>query len=128
MIAAMKSLPLLIVVLALAAGCTYATLSARGYGVQIADASPPGCQNLGLVIGKGGGGLGNLVPNERLIEYAINDARNKAADLGANYVTLSVPQLGSFGQGTTTTVTITGFAYHCPVQAPPPEGTPSASR
>ncbi len=106
--------------------CTYSRLSQRGSAVTIADATPPGCQNLGVIIGKGGGGFGVLVMNESLIEYAMNDARNKAADLGATHVTLSPPQLGG-GKDGISAATVTGFAYRCAPGAPgPADAKPAA--
>jgi hypothetical protein len=98
--------------LALLAACTYSELSRNGSAVRITDGSPAGCENLGFVIGKGGGGFGVFVANEQLIGYAMNDARNKAAELGATHVTLSPPQLGG-GKDGITAATVTGFAYRC---------------
>jgi uncharacterized protein YbjQ (UPF0145 family) len=64
-------------------------------------------------VGKGGGTFGgSWIANEDLIEYAMNDMRNQAAELGANYVQHDPPTLGQ-GEGTTTTATITGTAYQC---------------
>jgi hypothetical protein len=63
-------------------------------------------------VGEGGGTLGNFVSNDQLVEYAMNDLRNKAAAKGATYVQSDPPQLGQ-GKGTTTTATITGTAYRC---------------
>lgn len=108
--------------LSLALACTYAELSARGREVRLADATPAGCENLGVVIGKGGGGFGEFVRNELLVEHAMNDARNKAAERGATHLTLSPPQLGG-GQGGTSSATITGFAYRCEARAGAPAGT-----
>jgi hypothetical protein len=74
---------------------------------------PPECETVKYIVGEGGGTFGGgWVKNEDLIEYAMNDLRNKAADIGANYVEHDPPQLGS-GKGTTTTVTISGTAYRC---------------
>jgi hypothetical protein len=53
------------------------------------------------------------VANEDLIEYATNDARNLAAELGGNYLQTDPPQLGQ-SDGTTTTATVSGTAYKCP--------------
>ncbi len=80
-----------------------------------AGRDPPvaGCKPLGYLPGKGGGAPGGAyISNESLIEYALNDLRNQAAALGANYVHHDPPQLGS-GDGTTTSVTMTGTAYKC---------------
>jgi hypothetical protein len=118
---------LLLFSICLASACTYAELNRNGNAVRIADAAPAGCENLGVVIGKGGGGFGTLVPNESLIEYAMNDARNKAAARGATHVTLSPPQLGG-GQGGTSAATISGFAYRCAPAAPAPDGSQAIVR
>lgn len=74
----------------------------------------PDCVSLKYLVGKGGGTFGGAyVANEDLVEYAMNDLRNEAAQLGANYVQHDPPQMGH-GGGTTTTVTISGTAYRCP--------------
>jgi uncharacterized protein DUF4156 len=113
--------------LALTTGCTYAELSARGREVRIADATPAGCENLGIVIGEGGGGGGEFVPTESLVEHAMNDARNKAAERGATHVTLSPPALGG-GKHGTSSATLTGFAYRCAEGARAPDGTTAVPR
>lgn len=99
--------------------CKTASLSATGASVApTRDALPPQCTTLGLITGKGGGAFGGAyISNEDLIEYAMNDLRNKAADLGGTHVRHDPPQLGS-GDGTTTSVTITGTAYACPNDIP----------
>ena len=82
------------------------------------DPLPPTCKTLGLITGKGGGTFGGAyVSNEDLIEFAMNDLRNKAAELGATHIRHDPPQLGS-GEGTTTSVTMTGTAYDCPDDVP----------
>lgn len=53
-----------------------------------------------------------MIANDDLIESAMNDLRNKAAKVGADYVQHDPPQMGH-GDGTTTTVTISGTAYKC---------------
>lgn len=79
---------------------------------------PPGCKSLGYLTGRGGGTFGGAyISNESLIEYALNDLRNQAAALGANYIQHDPPQLGG-GDGTTTTATMTGTAYQCPKGTP----------
>jgi Domain of unknown function (DUF4156) len=100
-------------------GCKTAGLSPAGANVApTRDPLPPNCQTLGLVTGKGGGTFGGgMVSNEDLIEYAMNDIRNKTAELGGTHVRHDPPQLGS-GEGTTTSVTITGTAYKCPDTIP----------
>ncbi len=114
-------IPLLVVVVAAAATAGCKTASLTSSGAQVAptpDPLPPECKTLGLVTGKGGGTFGGgMVSNEDLIEYAMNDIRNKSGELGATHVRHDPPQLGQ-GDGTTTSVTITGTAYTCPDSTP----------
>jgi hypothetical protein len=99
------------------AACSTASLSSGGAQVAATrNPAPEGCKPLGYVVGKGGGTFGGgFVSNEDLIEYAMNDIRNKAAEAGANYLQHDPPTLGQ-GDGTTTTATITGTAYACPTE------------
>ena len=128
--------------LAVVVGCSTAALSERGGRVEAA-LSPPidqgwdpaSCRSLGMVIGQGGGSFGGgWISNDSLVEYALNDLRNKAAQMGANYVHHQAPQFGVSGDknGTTTsTATVTGTAYNCaqrrggpPMAAQQPTGQP----
>lgn len=85
---------------------------------------PARCTSLGYIIGRGGGAFGgSWISNEDLIEYAMNDLRNQAADLGANYIQHDTPTMGvAGGDGgtTTTTATVTGTAYRCKQKMRPP--------
>lgn len=98
-----------------ATACKTSDLTEGGAKVAASrNPPPPGCKSLGYITGKGGGTFGGgFVSNEDLIEYAMNDLRNKAAELGANLVQHDPPTMGQ-GDGTTTSVTITGTAYACP--------------
>lgn len=104
----------LLVVLTGVSACATAELSQAGAKVAAGrNPAPSGCKSMGYVVGTGGGTFGGgMISNESLIEYAMNDLRNKAAELGANYVQHDPPTLGQ-GDGTTTTATITGTAYAC---------------
>jgi hypothetical protein len=105
--------PVLISALGLA-GCATAALSPQGAQVAVTRNPPtPDCVTAGYLVGEGGGTFGGKwISNDSLLQYALNDLRNKAAKLGANYVQTDPPQLGS-GHGTTSTATITGTAYRC---------------
>lgn len=98
-----------------APACATEELSEEGASVVASPNAPAiGCENLGRVVGRGGGTFGGgFVANEDLVDYALNDARNQAADKGANYLQTDPPQLGQ-GDGTTTTATVSGTAYRCP--------------
>lgn len=85
-----------------------------GRTVQLHDGQPsPECRNLGPVTGKGGGAGGSWVRNERLIEFALNDARNKAAAKGATHISMNNSNMGENG-GTTTSAMVIATAYRCP--------------
>jgi hypothetical protein len=115
----MRSTVAILIAVALLSACKYAQVLPAGSAVQPVTEPPAAdCKNLGVVTGKGGGGFGEFVPNERLIEYATNDALNKAGERGATHLVLMAPTLGSTDKGTTTTATLSGVAYQCPVAAP----------
>jgi len=91
---------------------------------------PKGCKYLGQVVGNQGNFFtGGFTSNRNLEEGAMNDMRNKAAKLGANYIQLVTNRAGStgsmggsfgadggsFGGGSQqTNVTNLGNAYKCP--------------
>lgn len=104
--------------------CSTAELSKKGAEIVTSQSAPvdsgydpKSCKHLGFVIGKGGGALGGeFIANENLVGYAMNDLRNKAANLGANFIQHDSPQMGVSGSnnGTnTTTATVSGNAYFC---------------
>ena len=114
----------------LLAACNTAQLS--GPGAQVATSTsapsdfgyvPSSCKGLGYLVGRGGGSFsGSFLTNESLVEYAMNDLRNKAADLGANYLQHDTPQLGVPGDdGATSTATVSGTAYFCSRRVVDPE-------
>ena len=90
------------------------------------QAAPEGCVFLGSVVGEQGGALtGAYTSNANLAEGALNDMKNKAHAMGANYVVLEDTQAGSTfnkGSGGQTDVTHVGNAFRC-TQTP---GTPRA--
>lgn len=106
-------------------GCNAAELTPEGAEVATSNSAPvdqgfdpSGCKSLGYIVGRGGGAAGGAwVSNESLIEYAMNDLRNQAAALGANYIQNDSPQLGVAGGAnsgsTTSTATVSGTAYLC---------------
>jgi uncharacterized protein YbjQ (UPF0145 family) len=96
--------------------------------------APQGCVYIGSVIGEQGGSLtGGMTSNASLAEGAMNDMKNKAFALGANYVVLEdtahggTMDKGSSGQ---TDVTHTGNAYKCPENGTPgtAPAAPAAAR
>jgi hypothetical protein len=115
------------------AACATPSLSPAGAHVVPITAAPgPECQNLGVVIGQGGGSFGGgWISNDQLTEYAMNDALSKAAAKGATHLQISPPQLGG-GSGTTTTATETGIAFKCPpgaaVTPAGPQSSPPATK
>ena len=112
--------------------------------------APSHCKFLGTVVGTQGGAFsGKYTSNENLSVGAMNDLKNKAARLGANYVVIenalagntfsgggggvavatsnrSAFHFGGGGSGEQTDVTYTGNAFRCDdvqtalAAAPPP--------
>jgi hypothetical protein len=105
------------VALAALCGCAATTLSTSGSKlVAIAAAPSPECQSLGNVMGHGGGvWTGAVTTNENLAKSAMNDAYNKAAELGATHIQPSPPQFASSG-GSTNSATVIAIAYKCPAR------------
>lgn len=98
--------------------------------ISTPNAAPKGCIYLGQVVGNQGNFFtGGFTSNKNLEEGAMNDLRNKASKLGANYIQLIVNRAGvtgstsgSFnnsrgyvsGSSQETNVTNLGNAYRCP--------------
>lgn len=78
-------------------GCATSALNAAGSRVVAApNINTDGCKYLGTVIGQGGGAFGGgYISNDQLMQYAMNDAQNKAAALGATHLQTTAPQLGA---------------------------------
>ncbi|MFP6640578.1 MAG: DUF4156 domain-containing protein [Myxococcota bacterium] len=111
-------------------GCKAVPLAPGAEKVIVSrQAAPEGCKFVGAVVGEQGGMVsGQLTSNKNLAQGALNDIRNKALQLGANYVSLEsvsagTTSRGSFYEGTgsvsaaQTDVTKTGNAYHCHPEA-----------
>src|SRR6476469_9625824 len=88
----LKSFSLLIAVAGLAgavlSGCSATELRPGAEKIIVSrNAAPKGCKFLGAVVGEQGGALtGGLTSNKNLAQGALNDMRNKAIELGGNYV------------------------------------------
>ncbi|XXF77440.1 DUF4156 domain-containing protein [Myxococcaceae bacterium GXIMD 01537] len=113
-----KQVVMVVGAMSLMTGCATAALSQAGSRVLPVAAAPgPECKNLGTVIGAGGGAFGGAyISNDQLVEYAMNDAMNKAAARGATHIQANNPSLGG-SEGTTTTATVMAIAYKCPTAA-----------
>ncbi len=107
-------------------GCAATTLKAGAEKIIVTKTpAPKGCKFLGAVVGEQGGSLsGGWTSNKNLAAGALNDMRNKALELGANYVQLETDRAGVTGSGSggahgwssssqQTDVTNTGNAYKC---------------
>ena len=106
--------PMWIIALALTPACmSRPTLSPAAGQVQLMKGDPPpGCRELGTAMGTSMRSAGSVeLPMEEL-EFAKVDLRNKAAEMGANYVRMDA----AAENGTT----ISGPAYRCePANARP---------
>jgi hypothetical protein len=104
------------------AGCTATALHPGAGRVLVTrQPVPQGCEYLGTVIGEqGGSATGGLTSNKNLAQGAMNDMKNKAHAMGANYVVLEDTRAGNTISGShgsisggQTDVTNIGNAYRC---------------
>lgn len=110
---------LVVVLLASLSGCAATALHPGARSVLVTrQPAPAGCRYIGTVIGEQGGSFtGAYTSNKRLMEGAMNDMKNKAHEMGGNYVVLEESKAGSTlskGSGGQTDVTNIGNAYYCP--------------
>jgi hypothetical protein len=98
----------------MSAACATGQVGLTAAGAEIVTSpNPPSltCQNLGTLVGSHHGGVSDGA--EYHVQGALNDARNQAASMGANYAQLTTPQLipGRFG---TYGAIVTATAFRCP--------------
>ncbi len=123
----MKKQTLLVILSALfIGGCSSIELHPHAHRVIAStQPAPKGCKYMGQVIGNQGNFFtGEWTSNKNLEQGAMHDIKNKAANLGANYIHLinsragvtgSVYGDGSYTSGgsSQTNVTNIGNAYYC---------------
>ena len=68
--------------------CKADQLTSHGTEIVLLYDEPAGCENLGVVIGRGGGLTGAYSKPSINQESAENDARNQAAERGATHLLL----------------------------------------
>lgn len=108
-------------------GCAASPLQPGAERIIVARQVPPeSCKFVGAVVGQQGDFLtGRYTSNKNLAQGALNDIRNRAFELGANFVSLQSETAGQTGYGSSyqgtgsygsrqTDVTKTGNAYACP--------------
>jgi len=115
----MKAIVLICALLMLA-GCAATELTSGGKEVRITSTEPGNeCEYLGVVTGSQGDAItGVYTSNEDLETGALNDLRNKAAELGGNVIFIVSQRAGQTtdqgGAGRQTNVTMTANVYRCP--------------
>ena len=100
-------------------GCAATALNPAAARVIVSkNPHPKSCKFLGTLVGNQGGSfLGGITSNRNLAQGSMNDIKNQALGLGANYVELETDRAGSTSSrrsGGQTDVTLTGNAYNCP--------------
>lgn len=126
----MKKISLAIAIAATAmtlSGCESIPLDQQANRVIASpNAAPNGCKYLGQVVGNQGNFFtGAWTSNRNLEEGAMNDMKNQAGRMGANYVQLVTTRAGNTGSYNNfngngsgsmeqTNVTNLGNAYRCP--------------
>jgi hypothetical protein len=133
-------LPALLAILVLghaSLGCKASPLTTNASSIVMLHDEPAGCENLGVVLGRGGGMSGAYSKPSVIRESAENDLRNQAAERGATHLRLHPEELAqgdahgpeyqdttpamAHGSGTGSTVTVAGTAFRCALDAPPAE-------
>ena len=119
----LKPLLLVLPALYLFSGCAAKGVKAGAERVIVTkNAAPKECKFMCTVIGEQGGAFtGGWTSNKNLAVGAMNDMKNGAFDLGANFVSLEVNTAGATQSGSRwgmsgqqTDSTYTGNAYKCP--------------
>jgi len=119
----MKNLYLIALSASLLAGCAAIPLQPNAAHVIVStNPAPHDCKYLGQVVGNQGNFfIGGFTSNENLELGAMNDLKNKAGAMGANYVQMITNRAGitgamgsNGGSMEQTNVTSTGNAYDCP--------------
>ncbi len=111
-------------------GCKADQLSGRGAEIVLLYDEPLGCENLGEVVGRGGGLTGAYSKPSINEESAENNARNQAAEKGATHLLLRTEEIAqgdgrqpdekdtepalAHGYGTGSNVIVAGTAFKCP--------------
>jgi len=124
--------------------CKADQLSGRGAEIVLLYDEPLECENLGEVIGRGGGLTGAYSKPSVNEESAENDVRNQAAARGATHLFLRTEEIEqgdgrqpdekdtapalAHGYGTGSNVTIAGTAFKCPPGAAPTTHSMSMQR
>jgi hypothetical protein len=124
--------------------CKADQLSGRGAQVVLLYDEPLDCENLGEVIGHGGGLTGAYSKPSVNEESAENDLRNQAAERGATHLLLRSEQVEqgdgrapdekdtapalAHGYGTGSNVSVVGTAFKCPPGAAPTTRSMSIQR
>lgn len=98
------------------AGCSAISTTPEGKSVELVTEKPPGnCKPLGDVVGSQGNWFtGDYTSNKNLLVGARNDLRNKAAEMGGNYVWVQDSNnTNAWGGLGTTNTTVLGVVYSC---------------
>lgn len=98
------------------AGCSAISTTPEGKSVELVTEKPPGnCKPLGDVVGSQGNWFtGDYTSNKNLLVGARNDLRNKAAEMGGNYVWVQDSNnTNAWGSLGTTNTTVLGVVYSC---------------
>lgn len=108
----------------LLSSCASTSLSPQAQAVMISSQpAAKNCRYMGMVTGNQGNFFtGQFTSNANMQQGAFNDLRNKAAQMGGNYVMLIMKQASMTegrDSGAQTNVASTGNVYYCPDLAKP---------
>ncbi|MDQ3185391.1 MAG: DUF4156 domain-containing protein [Pseudomonadota bacterium] len=97
-------------------GCSATSTTPEGRSVELVTVKPAGnCKPLGDVVGSQGNWFtGDYTSNKNLLVGARNDLRNKAAEMGGNFVWVQdSSNTNAWGSKGTSNTTVLGVVYRC---------------
>ncbi|MDO8953887.1 MAG: DUF4156 domain-containing protein [Gammaproteobacteria bacterium] len=122
----MKKMTLLAATALLLCGCSTTPVLPEAQTIMVStNPAPHSCKYLGQVVGNQGNFFtGSFTSNKNLEQGSMNDLKNQAAKMGANYIQIITSRAGATGAlGSNggsfmqTNVTNTGNVYNCPPAA-----------
>ncbi len=97
-------------------GCSAISTTPEGGSVELVTVKPTGnCKPLGDVVGSQGNWItGDYTSNKNLLIGARNDLRNRAAEMGGNFVWVQdSSNTNAWGGKGTSNTTVLGVVYRC---------------
>ena len=98
--------------------CSANSIRPEAAAIEMGNERPQNCRYLGEAVGSQGNFItGDITSNANLVAGARNELRNKAADMGGNYVqVVNSANAAAAGSNGTTNSTVVGSVFFCPAR------------